>query len=423
MMVPDRERLPILVFFHGHALAHTIRPLVVARALRARGYPVILAGRGKHSTRVVEEGFDYRDIETMPQERMDEFVLVRGRDDYHDTRWVERLVHVERGLMREIEPRLVIVDQRRTVRLSAAFEGVDQMEICNGYLQPGAPGLGADRPSIARRWRSKAPFVRVGMRHAAEYKPTHRLALMADVPEFYPPETAAGAPGWHYVGPLLDSSQPQSRIDCLDEGWDTSRPLVYLTIGSSGRSAEYLEGMIEAFAGSPYRLVITTAGRARVSSAHDNVRVFDYLPGELILARADVLVGVTGIGAIYQALRCGKPVLGVPEHADQRIHLGRVETLGLGRMLAREEFTPSAVLRAVDALMVDCEPLGARCRAFAEHLRGWDGGEAAADVVDGHLSSGRPARLDRLGRFLRRYAALVRMTPLRWINPRSHRRP
>ncbi len=42
----QRNQHRLLVFCHGYSLAHVIRPLVVARALRQRGYEVVFAGRG-----------------------------------------------------------------------------------------------------------------------------------------------------------------------------------------------------------------------------------------------------------------------------------------------------------------------------------------------------------------------------------------
>ncbi|MBT5875397.1 MAG: hypothetical protein HOH43_18395, partial [Candidatus Latescibacteria bacterium] len=75
--------MPVLIFFHGQALAHTIRPLVLARALRNRGYPVVLAGRGPHVVRVRQEGFEVHDVETLPQSRMDQYVE-RGDYGYYD---------------------------------------------------------------------------------------------------------------------------------------------------------------------------------------------------------------------------------------------------------------------------------------------------------------------------------------------------
>ncbi len=78
-----RDQRKILVFFHGYSLAHTIRPLVLARVLQERGYPVECAGRGPHIERIAGEGFPVHDVETLPQERMDEYVA-RGEYGYYD---------------------------------------------------------------------------------------------------------------------------------------------------------------------------------------------------------------------------------------------------------------------------------------------------------------------------------------------------
>ena len=78
-----RDQRKILVFFHGYSLAHTIRPLVLARVLRDRGYPVEYAGRGPHIEQIAGEGFPVHDVETLPQERMDEYV-VQGEYGYYD---------------------------------------------------------------------------------------------------------------------------------------------------------------------------------------------------------------------------------------------------------------------------------------------------------------------------------------------------
>ena len=62
----QRNEHRLLVFFHGYSLAHMIRPLVVARALRQRGYEVVFAGRGPYAQRIAAEGFALYDVETMP---------------------------------------------------------------------------------------------------------------------------------------------------------------------------------------------------------------------------------------------------------------------------------------------------------------------------------------------------------------------
>ena len=83
-----RHECPVLIFFHGYSLAHTIRPLVVGRALRVRGYPVEFAGVGPHADWIAAEGFQVYEVETMPQSRMDEY-MARGDYGYYNAEWID----------------------------------------------------------------------------------------------------------------------------------------------------------------------------------------------------------------------------------------------------------------------------------------------------------------------------------------------
>ena len=135
--LPHHE-CPVLIFFHGYSLAHTIRPLVVGRALRARGYPVEFAGVGPHAARIAAEGFQVYAVETMPQSRMDEYVA-RADYGYYNAEWIDRCVQAERALIRQLCPALVLADMRPTLPLTASLEGVDIALIEAAYNQPDYP--------------------------------------------------------------------------------------------------------------------------------------------------------------------------------------------------------------------------------------------------------------------------------------------
>lgn len=380
----QRERLPVLIFFHGYALAHTIRSLVAARALRNRGYPVVLAGRGPHVSRVRQEGFTVHDVETLPQERMDRFVA-RGNYEYYDVEWIDRCVQSERTLIQTLRPCLVIHDMKPTAALSARLEGVDDARITQAYNQPGyrSPVTLPDYFPAA-----SGPFDAYLADRAAEVGPQRSFQILADIPELHPPGRNAGYT--HYVGPLLDRPDEPVQLDILNEGWDPSRPLVYLTCGSSGRETGYLNALIEALACGGYRVFVTTAGRwtpCRVSShVRENVRIVDFLPGEWILARAHLLIGVVGIGTIYQALAHSVPVIGAPEHLDQEIHLSQVEAHGLGIKLDRVDLRPEPVLDAATTIMADLDRYRRRAVPFAQALERHADGSAVADLVDVHFA-------------------------------------
>ena len=64
-----------------------------------------------------------------------------------------------------------------------------------------------------------------------------------------------------------------------------------------------------------------------------------------------MLIGIVGIGTIYQSLGCGVPLIGAPEHLDQEYHLNRVEELGLGVKLDRREFTADRILWALERVL------------------------------------------------------------------------
>ncbi|MBT6145089.1 MAG: hypothetical protein HOH74_06650 [Gemmatimonadetes bacterium] len=377
----SRGDFPVLIFFHGHALAHTIRPLVLARALRDRGYPVILAGRGPHVVRVRQEGFDVHDVETLPQSRMDQFVE-RGDYGYYDVDWIDRCVSSERMVIQMVRPALIIHEMKPTAHVSARLEGIDDVRITQAY----------NHPAYAHQLRLPAwfdpasgPFEAYLESHAPQTRPQKSFNFLADIPQLHDVERPMG--GYHFIGPLLDQPAAPDRVDVLDD-WDAEGPLVYLTCGSSGRDPDYLDGLVDAVRGRPYRLLITTANRWTPRPERqlpNNVRVVPFLPGEWVLKRASALVGIVGVGAIYQALSQGKPIIGAPEHLDQEFHLNRVRDLGLGIKIDRVDFYPEQILAAIEQVLSQSDQYSARCASYAGHLEPHEAGKTAAELVDQHF--------------------------------------
>ena len=380
-----RHECPVLIFFHGYSLAHTIRPLVVGRALRARGYPVEFAGAGPHADRIAAEGFQVYEVETMPQSRMDEYVS-HSDYGYYNAEWIDRCVQAEQALIRQFRPALSLADMRPTLPLTASLEGVDIALIEAAYNQPGYPfpirlptafSLGTE------------PFDEYARDHILTFKPHHTLYLVADVPEFHPP--GEQTPAYYcYVGPLIESP-PLRPIAELDD-WDEQLPLIYFNCGSTGTHPGFLAEALRRMANKPYRVLVTTAGRWTGQIEAPNIRVADFVPAAWVLARTALFVGIGGIGSIYHALRQGVPVIGAPEHLDQEYHLNRVRDLGLGCKLNWDEFLRvEPLLEAIDDLLARRGEFASRCQALAAHIGEWDGGEAAADAIDAFFVAQRSA--------------------------------
>ena len=380
-----RHECPVLVFFHGYSLAHTIRPLVVGRALQARGYPVEFAGVGSHTARIADEGFQVHAVETMPQSRMDEYVS-RSDYGYYNAEWIDRCVQAERALIRQLRPALVLADLRPTLRLTASLEGVDIALIEAAYNQPDYP-FPIRLPTTFSS--GTEPFEEYARNHLSTFKPHHTLHLVADVPQFHPPGEQTPS-HYCYVGPLIESPRPRSIAEL--DAWDDPLPLVYFNCGSTGAHPGFLDEILRRMADKPYRVLVTTAGRWSGQIEAPNIRVVDFVPAAWVLARAALFVGLGGIGSIYHALRQGVPVVGAPEHLDQEYHLNRVRDFGLGCKLNWDEFLQvDPLLEAIDDLLARRGEFASRCQAFAAHIGEWDGGEAAADVIDAFFADQRSA--------------------------------
>ena len=382
-----RHECPVLIFFHGYSLAHTIRPLVVGRALRVRGYPVEFAGVGPHAERIAAEGFQVYEVETMPQSRMDEYVA-RGDYSYYNAEWIDRCVQAERTLIRQLRPALALSDMRPTLRLTASLEGMDIALIEAAYNQPDYPfpirlpttfSLGTE------------PFDEYARDNISTFKPHRTLYLVADVPQFHPP--GEQTPSYCYVGPLIEAP-PLRPIAELDD-WDDQLPLVYFNCGSTGAHPSFLDEALHRMANKPYRVLVTTAGRWSGQIEAPNIRVVDFVPAAWVLARAALFVGVGGIGSIYHALRQGVPVIGTPEKLDEEYHLNRVRDLGLGCKINWDEFLQmDPLLEAIDDLLSRSDEFAPRCQALAAHIGEWDGGEAAADAVDAFFVAQRAHQIE-----------------------------
>ena len=334
------------------------------------------------------------DVETLPQDRMDQFVA-RGDYMYYDYEWVDRCVQSERLLLKMLKPQFVIHDMKPTAAISARLEGVDDAKITQAYNQPGYSEV-IHLPD----WFSteSGPFDEYLADHACQASAQQSFCMLADIPEFHPNDEEAG--GYHYVGPLLDQPAEPEHVELLDADWDQSLPLVYLTCGSSGRSPDYLDDFIAAVKDRPFRVLITTAGRWTDSNEGAalprNVRVTDFVPGEWVLRRAQMMIGVIGIGSIYRALGNGVPVAGAPEHLDHEYHLNRVEALGLGAKLDRRDLGTATLIDAIESMLANLKGFQKRCAVFSSALKGFDGASRVADLVDAHfISRNKAYRVDQ----------------------------
>lgn len=346
------------VLFAGESgsLAHVARLLVLAGALDPSRFRRFLAtdGRFRELARTVDQ-LQFLELRgTAPE-------LFAGASAHggHVPTVPELLaaVDAERRLLETVRPDLVVNDFRHTLPIAAALVGIPCLAVTNAHWSPfrdlgfdplvPRPHTGDAPPAPSRSATATFNEVRVhfGLPPVSNYLElctSGDAAVYVDPPGWVPLQ---GCPSSHWcVGPVVWS--PQSAMPRWWDALPDDRPVIYLTLGSTGL-APRLPAMLEALAALPVTVLAATAGRVRIPLAPDNARVADFLPGAACSRRAAVVICNGGSGTAYQALAEGTPVLGLWSNIDQFLTSKLAERHGVGVAMAAHDASPTDVTDAL----------------------------------------------------------------------------
>jgi UDP:flavonoid glycosyltransferase YjiC (YdhE family) len=315
--------------------------------------------------------FERRPIATIPSEQF-LTALAKGVPIY-DIETLACYVEEDRALIAKIAPDAVIGDFRLSLDVSTRLTKTPYLNVTNAYWSPHAAvrypvpelpfvrviGVRAAQWLFDRTWpkfsaRYAAPFNELRQRYGlqidgADARTVYaagNYVLYADIPELVPMREL---PGHHrFIGPVLWSpAEPQP------DWWDDlsrERPLVYVTLGSSGPPA-LLDEVLSALASLPVVVVASTAGRVAPRHVPANARVAEFLQGEAAVARAALVVSNGGSATGYQALAAGVPVLGIASNLDQFLFASLVAKSGAGLLMRAGQSRAKAIRAAVEQML------------------------------------------------------------------------
>ena len=378
----DRDRVSILIFFHGFDSASVHRALVVGTMLRCRGYPVEFAGTGSFAAQFRQEDFPLHDLATPIQDLG--AVLDFGTNEADYDSFIAQSVEAERALMGRLKPDLAIVDSRPTLRLAAALEGVDVVWMTSAYTMPEYADP-IHLPEFVRTWDSI-------IKRTTHQEWTHgaifgEMYLLCDIPAVHPlgPEMPVN---YSFVGPLLEGFDAEEQDDVEREGvyWDLRMleadwPSIQEAVQKLGMKG------IRQWVVSPVGVSIDPIERCEIVD-----------PSFLRQAasQAAVFAGGGDHGFFYQALFKGIPVIGLPTNCTQEYFIDRLQALGLGIKLSYRDFTrATSLVQSAEGLLNQYAIFARRCRAFAADIQEWQGANRVADIIDEYwMSRTAKSRLD-----------------------------
>lgn len=377
----ERDRVSILIFFHGFDSVSAHRALVVGKTIRGRGYRVDFAGTGPFADPIRQEDFALHDLDTPIQDLG--AILDFGTNEADCDSCIDQSIEAEQALLGHLKPDLAIADSRPTLRLTAALEGIDVVWITSAYNMP-EYSYSVHSPNFMRTWEDI-------IEHTTHQEWTgeatfREMYLLCDIPAVHPLRSGMPA-NYFFVGPLLEG------LDAEEQG-DVEREGVYWDIRPLGADWPSIQEALQKLGRQGIRQWVVPPVGVRTESI-ENCEMVDpnFLPQAA--SQAAIFVGSVDHGFFYQALFKGIPVIGLPTNCTQDYFSDRLQALGLGIKLSYRDFTrPTALVQSVEGLLNHYAIFASRCRAFAAYIREWQDTNRIADIVDSYWMSRAEGRLD-----------------------------
>uniref|UniRef100_UPI0035CC38C4 glycosyltransferase n=1 Tax=uncultured Sphingomonas sp. TaxID=158754 RepID=UPI0035CC38C4 len=165
-------------------------------------------------------------------------------------------------------------------------------------------------------------------------------------------------------------------------------PLVF-TVGTfavDGAGAFY-ERAAAAARALRMRAILLVGGVAPPRLDGDMLRC-GYAPHSQLFPHAAAIIHHGGVGTAGQAMRAGKPQLGVPHMGDQHDHAARLVRLGVGLRVAPRRFTVRRDTRQI-AVLLRQPSFRANASRLAQAMRDEQGAVAAAAAIAGVPNASR----------------------------------
>jgi UDP:flavonoid glycosyltransferase YjiC (YdhE family) len=297
--------------------------------------------------------------------------LAAGRTIYDEPR-LQSYIEQDMELIRQVKPDLIVGDFRVSLAVSAPRSGVPVLNLANAHWSDFSlnrscpvPELPITRLCGARLaqwlfdrvrplvfyWQARPlnhlrkKFGLPELRGLREVYSFGNYVAYLDLPSLEP---MAAMPSTHrFIGPVWWS--PKIAPDPNLSDFLQNKPLIYITLGSSG-AVDLLPKILDIAGAMPVFALVATAGRSDLASSTTNIRIVDYADGDLVAQHASAMICNGGNATLNQALAAGVPVLGIPSNLDQFLTMAAVTRAGAGITLRGSEVADK-LQYSLDSLM------------------------------------------------------------------------
>jgi UDP:flavonoid glycosyltransferase YjiC (YdhE family) len=217
-----------------------------------------------------------------------------------------------------------------------------------------------------------------------KYSPELNLAMFSRVLAEPQPDWPANTilTGFPFYDRHLDYQALQPE---LEEFLAAGSPPIVFTLGSAAVqvAGNFYTESIQAAQALGCRAVLLV-GKNSISNLPADMIAVDYAPFSELFPQAAAIVHQGGVGTTGQALRSGRPMLVVPWSHDQPDNAARVERLGVGRTMRRDQYVAARVAAELRILLQPT--FGQRAQEVGQLVQMETGTKTACDAIEQFLN-------------------------------------
>ncbi len=333
------------------------RMVPIARALADRGHEVAVFNPSPAPARLISEaGLTGLPMpaRALPPPPLDAMQVAEAWDVEHffggvytQQEYVRDAVQVYVDLVRDYAPDMVVDSFEPIACLAARIARVPLATVLQGNIHPASRGF--------KWWEDERP---AGLPSAAAFfnnvasecglPPLSRcvdlmagdLSLIVGTPQTDPVAADANVT---WIGPMVFQRGDAALPAWIDE-LSGDKPLVwvysgnprYAPVATPFDSIVVIRAAIDAFAGAPVHVVLTTGYQelpAEFGALPSNFRHAAYVPGPLMAERADLIVFHGGHSSVMTSLQAGTPSVIIPTITERESNARRLASLGAGEVV------------------------------------------------------------------------------------------
>ncbi len=170
------------------------------------------------------------------------------------------------------------------------------------------------------------------------------------------PYSASFPPHFCFVGASIEEIPPESNFAQSDFPLpDAHQCLIYISLGTLfNNNLPFYKMCVEALSGVNARVIMSIGKKIAVQdlgALPPNVSAYSFVPQLEVLRKSDVFITHGGMNSVHEALWFGVPTVIVPQAADQKFVSKRLDALGAGIRIAKDEVNAERLRNAVEKIL------------------------------------------------------------------------